>query len=371
MSLNDIQKAAKKIDEAHESQIQHAYKKHRPSLLKRLLVIFVTILLVIGVPFLGFRGVTYVLQSFQTQEQGDIGEQEEEIIIDEEEVIEVEEEEETDDRIFVVPEDLEVMGAIDSSDLVDVISADPLFRGYQKPIEGSLEAFNLSLEVQRRKPTVPLAINQLHGATDSALGAVFSSMGFAEVDRELLTSQAGTSSIALGTNLGQPIADPLTLEAKTLLLSRIDNVLSLDPYVVVGTGYSREQAYVNLVRELTNLLSVSQKVQEDLKTELTTLGDQINDYKGEQSALQKEFAEGTESLETQGLETQLKTLNEVSSKLITAQQRKEALTSLQAFYEARVSTLILRIEATEKNRDALIKNVKVTPVEGSGVQVTE
>ena len=358
MPLNDIQKAAQKIDKAHESQIQHIHRIHRPSLLKRLLVILITILLVTGVPFLGFRGVVYILESFQQSE-----------------VIEVEkiEKEVEEEEIFVVPEDskLDVVGAIEAGNLVDVITSDPLFREYKRPVEGALEAFDLVLEIQKRKPTVPLAINQLHGSTDSALGAVFSSMGFTEIDRELLTSQTGKSSIALGTNLGQPIADPVTLEAKTFLLSRIDNVLALDPYVVVGKGYNREQSYVSLVRELNNLLSVSEKVGGDIEKELTELGKDINEYKNEQSELQSTFEKDTKSLATQGLESQLKIINEISSRLVTTEQRKGTLTSLQELYEVRVATLLLRIEATEKNRDALIKNVKVTPVEGSGVEVIE
>ncbi len=364
MPLNDIQKTAQKIDEAYESQVRHVYKTHRPSLLKRLLVVLMTILLIVGIPFLGFKGVIYVLESFQRSE---VVEQEQEEIIE----VEKEEEEAETEGIFILPEDsnMDVMGTVEASNLVDAIGSDPLFRIYQKPVEGALEAFSLVLEVQRRKPAVPLAINQLHGATDSALGAVFSSMGFTEVDRELLTSQAGTSSIALGTDLGQPIADPVTLEAKTLLLSRIDNVLALDPYVVVSQGYNREQAYINLVRELNNLLSISEKVGEDIEKELVELEKEINEYKNKQSELQNNFKKDTESLATQGLESQLKLINEVSSKLITAQQRKDTLTSLQELYEVRVSTLVLRIEATEKNRNALIKNVKVTPVEGSGVEV--
>jgi hypothetical protein len=340
---------AKKLDMAHEKRSEHARKtlngpkKHSYSRGVRMVLLFTVIIGVIV-----YFGSYFFVSS---------------PVIDEPVVPPI-----TIEPPQEVPA-LQVIGSQSSADTGRIVSTQTnLIPTLQ--IQGAIDAFNLTQQSLQSQPIRPLAFNFVHGATDGALSALLTSLGFAEIESQLLGSDAALGGVEAATNLGQPIKNPVTLEAKTALMQRIDNVLALDAYAVMDLSFNRQAQYDKYVTELNNLSHISQKVSQDINSELASLSTQVSALQTDKTRLEGIINEGTDALVTQGLEQSLNDFNRVSSQLITAQSRVRILQKLRALFDIRLTSLTLRIEGVQKNRDALIKDVRVTPVSGSGVDLT-
>lgn len=235
----------------------------------------------------------------------------------------------------------------------------------------AIDAYNAVIQAGQQQVTKPLAMNLLSGYLDAATAIMYTSVGFAEIDKELLSSEASLDSTSLISVIGQPIPEPKTLDSKISFIQKIDNALSLDPYDVVSQSLRRDEMYDLYLHDLKTLLQIAEQVSSDTLTEAAELDAQAAQSASQRDATEAKFIAMTSNLEAQNLESTLETFHELSAQTNALKSRSSVLKQLQKMYIIRIQNITLRIEGVEKNRDAIIKNVRVTPVTGSGVDLTQ
>jgi hypothetical protein len=350
MAHNEIYDVARLVDEAHAKKSQHIEKTQTKKTSKTFLFTVITVAFVIVAPVLGYFSVQYLFPE------------------SEEVTPEI-----TTPEVQPVPEEVtektvETEIPSDALSLSQAILSDPQFFPKWNLYENAVNSYNLALELQKPKPETPLALNKIRGATDAYTTLVLTSVGFAEAEGALLSSKTGSSSISLGTGIAEPLKDPATLEAKLQLLSRLSTALTIDPYAVLENAPNKEKAYETYASELSGLLSISEGVQNDITAETKILETSVQSLTNEQESLQNRITDARQTLDPAvSLEGLLSENTRVSGELSSASTRLVTLKEVSTKLTAGITQLKARIEAVQKNREALIRGIRITPVEGSNV----
>lgn len=352
MAHNEIYDVARLVDEAHAKKSQHIEKTQTKKTSKTFVFAVITVAFIIVAPILGYFSIQYLFpKSGDTIPEVPVPE-----------VQPVPEEEE------VAEKTIETKISVDALSVSQTILSDPQFLPKWNLYENAVNSYNLVLELQKPKPETPLAMNKIRGASDAYTTLVLTSVGFAEAEGALLFSKTGSSSVSLGTGIAEPLKDPTTLEAKLQLLSRLSTALTMDPYAVLENAPNKEKAYETYVSELSGLLSISEGVQNDVAAETKILEASVRSLTNEQESLQNKIADARQNLDTAvSIESLIAENTRVSGELSSASTRLTTLTEVSTKLTAGIAQLKARIEAVQKNREALIRGIRITPVEGSNV----
>ncbi len=337
---------ARLVDEAHAKKSQHIEVTRTKKTSKTFLFAVITIACIVIAPILGYFSMQYLFPGSEEILP--------EVPVPEEEV--------------VTEGNIETQIPLDVLSVSQTILSDPQFFPKWNLYENAVNSYNLALEIQKPQAQTPLALNKIRGASDAYTTMVLASVGFTEAEGALLSSKTGSSSVSLGTGIAEPLKDPATLEAKLQLLSRLSTALTIDPYAVLENAPNKEKAYETYVSELTGLLSISEGVLADVDAETKIANTNVRSLTNEQESLQNKIADTRQNLDTAvSIESLIAENTRVSGELSSASTRLVTLTEISTRLTSAIAQLKARIEAVQKNREALIRGIRITPVEGSNV----
>ena len=152
-------------------------------------------------------------------------------------------------------------------------------------------------------------------------------------------------------------------------LDHMQSLYKTDVYKLLDQSTKRDEVLLKHLDELVAMKDKGLRIQEQIGINLDDLKVSYESLNGEKNKGETDFFAALSDLQGQKSDTLLKQFIEVSQKQVALKARIAALTKLQAYYATALARLDKRLEAIDKNRDALIQGIRVVDVPGSDLDL--
>lgn len=139
---------------------------------------------------------------------------------------------------------------------------------------------------------------------------------------------------------------------------------------VLNNKQRRDVALDDYTVEIKELFENGNKLRKEINVQIDEFKIAFNSLNGEKDRYETDFFASLAETEGEKADVLLQKFIETSQKQIEVKAKLAALTQLSQNYETLLIKLKLRIEAIEKNRDALISGVTVEDIPGSDIDLT-
>ncbi|MCC7432033.1 hypothetical protein IT412_00755 [Candidatus Peregrinibacteria bacterium] len=139
---------------------------------------------------------------------------------------------------------------------------------------------------------------------------------------------------------------------------------------VLNNKQRRDVALDDYTSQIKELFESGNKLRKEINVQIDEFKIAFNSLNGEKDRYETDFFASLSETEGEKADLLLQKFIETSQKQIEVKAKLAALTQLSQNYETLLIKLKLRIEAIEKNRDALISGVTVEDIPGSDIDLT-
>jgi len=152
-------------------------------------------------------------------------------------------------------------------------------------------------------------------------------------------------------------------------LNHMQELYKTDVYAMLDRGPNRDEVLLQHLDELKAVKEKGLQYQQQIGIDLDDLKVSYDSLNGEKNKSESDFFAALQDLQGQKSDTLLKQFIDVSQKQLALKARISALSKLVDYYKTALGRLDTRIEAIDKNRDALIQGIKVVDIPGADLDL--
>lgn len=152
-------------------------------------------------------------------------------------------------------------------------------------------------------------------------------------------------------------------------LEKVQSLYSIDVYSMLDRTTERDKALLQYLENLKNSQEESLKIRQRIGMNIDDLQVSYNSLNPDRAQYESDFFAAMEALESEKSDLLLKGFVDISQKQTALKARVNALSKLATYYETALARLETRIEAVDKNRDALIEGIHVVDIPGANLDI--
>lgn len=152
-------------------------------------------------------------------------------------------------------------------------------------------------------------------------------------------------------------------------LEELYNLYSTDVYDLLDKSSKRDEVLFSYLNDLKTSRDKSLKMLSAININIDEMKTSYNSLTPEKNKFENDYFTSLRAFQAAKSDVLLKNFVDVSQKQTALKARVFALETLAEYYDAALYNLGRRILSVEKNKDALIKGVRVTDVPGAGIDL--
>lgn len=152
-------------------------------------------------------------------------------------------------------------------------------------------------------------------------------------------------------------------------LEKLQALYQIDVYKMLDQSTQRDVVLLQYLEDLQKAKTKSIQLFQQMGINVDDLRASYESLNPEKVRYETDFFSALEALQSEKSDALLKGFIDITQKQAALKARINALTKVMAYYQVALEHLDRRIEAVEKNKEALIQGIRVIDVPGSGVNI--
>jgi hypothetical protein len=192
---------------------------------------------------------------------------------------------------------------------------------------------------------------------------------FGELMEPGVSGETGISAATYYGEIGDQIKVVNQFVVYVQQLQKMQNLYATDVYEMLDKTTARATALFDYIDKLKTAREDGQRLMADLHINVDDLNVSFSSLNADKSKYETDFFAAMEALEPEKSDALLKGFVDISQKQTALKARISALNKLAGYYDAALKKLDKRIEAVDKNRDALIQGIRVVDIPGGNLDI--